>query len=89
MLSKRPRSGRLAVRRARARLLPDGQTLSSLLETPEANLSKALRQRKGVYTPAVNRRHGRVGHVLQGRFKVILLERESYLPELRISGLFR
>ena len=45
-----------------------------LLETPEANLSKALRQLNGVFTQAFNRRHGRVGHVLQGRFKAILVE---------------
>jgi len=53
-----------------------------LLETPEGNLSKALRQLNGVYTQAFNRRHGRVGHVLQGRFKAILVERDSYLLEL-------
>jgi len=53
-----------------------------LLETPEANLSKALRQLNGVYTQAFNRRHGKVGHVLQGRFKAILVERDSYLLEL-------
>jgi putative transposase len=53
-----------------------------LLETPQANLSKALRQLNGVYTQAFNRRHGRVGHVLQGRFKAILVDKDSYLLEL-------
>ena len=53
-----------------------------LLETPEANLSKAMRQLNGVYTQAFNRRHGKVGHVLQGRFKAILVDRDSYLLEL-------
>lgn len=53
-----------------------------LVETPEANLSKAMRQLNGVYTQAFNRRHQRVGHVLQGRFKAILVDRESYLLEL-------
>jgi REP element-mobilizing transposase RayT len=53
-----------------------------LLETPEGNLSKALRQLNGVYTQAFNRRHGRVGHVLQGRFKASLVDRDSYLLEL-------
>lgn len=53
-----------------------------VVETPEANLSKAMRQLNGVYTQAFNRRHGRVGHVLQGRFKAILVERDSYLLEL-------
>jgi REP element-mobilizing transposase RayT len=53
-----------------------------LLETPEANLSKALRQLNGVYTQAFNRRHSKVGHVLQGRFKAILVDQDSYLLEL-------
>ena len=53
-----------------------------LIETKEANLSKAIRQLNGVYTQAFNRRHGRVGHVMQGRFKSILVDRDSYLLEL-------
>ncbi len=53
-----------------------------VVETPEANLSNAMRQLNGVYTQAFNRRHGRVGHVLQGRFKAIVVDRESYLLEL-------
>ena len=53
-----------------------------LIETPKANLSKGMRQLNGVYTQGFNRRHGRVGHVLQGRFKSILIEKESYLLEL-------
>lgn len=53
-----------------------------VVETPEANLSKAMRQLNGVYTQAFNRRHGRVGHVLQGRFKAIIVDRDSYLVEL-------
>ncbi|MFO0700346.1 MAG: transposase [Nitrospira sp.] len=53
-----------------------------LVETPEANLSKGMRQLNGVYTQAFNRRHHRVGHVLQGRFKAIVVDRESYLLEL-------
>ncbi|MBS0184614.1 MAG: transposase [Nitrospira sp.] len=53
-----------------------------VVETPDANLSKAMRQLNGVYTQAFNRRHGRVGHVLQGRFKAIVVDRDSYLLEL-------
>jgi REP element-mobilizing transposase RayT len=53
-----------------------------LLETPDANLSKAMRQLNSVYTQAFNRRHGRVGHVLQGRFKSIVVDRDAYLLEL-------
>ena len=53
-----------------------------LVETPDANLSKGMHQLNGVYTQYVNRRHGRVGHLFQGRFKGILVERDSYLLEL-------
>jgi hypothetical protein len=53
-----------------------------LVETPEGNLSKGMRQWNGVYTQRFNRRQGRVGHVFQGRYKAILVEKESYLLEL-------
>ncbi len=46
------------------------------------NLSRGMRHLNGVYTQAFNRRHMRVGHVLQGRFKSILVEKESHLLEL-------
>ena len=51
-----------------------------LIETPDANLSKGMRQLNGVYTQWFNRAHGRVGHVFQGRYKAILVEKESYCP---------
>ena len=53
-----------------------------MVETPEANLSRGMRQLNGVYTQISNRRHGRVGHLFQGRFKAVLVEKESYLLEL-------
>jgi putative transposase len=53
-----------------------------LLETREANLSKGMRQLNGVYTQRVNRTHQRVGHLFQGRFKGILVQKETYLLEL-------
>lgn len=53
-----------------------------LIETPHGNLSAGMRQLNGIYTQRFNRRHGRVGHVFQGRFKAILVEKESYLLEL-------
>ena len=52
------------------------------IETPEGNLSQGARQLHGVYTQQANRRQGRVGHVLQGRYKAILVEKDSYLLEL-------
>ena len=53
-----------------------------LIETPEANLSRGMRQINGVYTQAYNRKHRRPGHVFQGRYKAIVVEKESYLFEL-------
>ena len=53
-----------------------------VVETPDANLSKGMRQLNGVYTQMTNRRHGLVGHLFQGRFKAILVERDAYLLEL-------
>jgi putative transposase len=53
-----------------------------LVETPQANLSRGMRQLNGVYTQSVNRRHRRVGHLFQGRFTGILVQRETYLLEL-------
>jgi putative transposase len=53
-----------------------------LIETPEANLSEGMRHLNGVYTQAFNRRHDRVGHVLQGRYTSIVVEKERHLLEL-------
>ena len=53
-----------------------------LIETPEANLGRGMRQLNGVYTQRYNRRHRNVGHLFQGRYKAILVERDSYLLEL-------
>ncbi len=53
-----------------------------LAETPEPNLSRGMRQLNGVYTQRVNLRHERTGHVFQGRFKGILVERDRHLLEL-------
>lgn len=53
-----------------------------LVETLEANLSRAMKQINGVYSQSFNRRHDRVGHLFQGRFKALLVERDSYLVEL-------
>lgn len=53
-----------------------------LIETIDPTLSRGMRQLNGVYTQAFNRRHNRVGHVFQGRFKAILVEKEAHLLEL-------
>jgi putative transposase len=53
-----------------------------LFETLEANLSQAMRQLNGLYSQYFNWRHSTVGHVFQGRYKAILVQKESYLLEL-------
>ena len=53
-----------------------------VVETVEGNLSADMRQLNGIYTQWHNRTHSRVGHVFQGRFKAVIVQRESYLLEL-------
>ncbi|MFC2091480.1 transposase [Elusimicrobiota bacterium] len=53
-----------------------------LIETPDGNLSISMRYLNGVYTQKFNRKNNKVGHVFQGRFKSILVDKESYLLEL-------
>ena len=53
-----------------------------LIETIEGNLSQGMRQLNGVYTQKSNRKHSRVGHVFQGRYKAIVVQKDSYLLEL-------
>ena len=53
-----------------------------LVERSSANLGRGMRQINGVYTQRFNRAHGRAGHVFQGRYKAILVEKQAYLLEL-------
>lgn len=53
-----------------------------VVETVEANLSAGMRQLNGLYTQRFNRRHGQVGHLFQGRYKAILVQKEAHLLEL-------
>ena len=53
-----------------------------LLETPRANLSTALHDLNTAYTNYFNRRHDRVGHLFQGRYRGIVVEKDPYLLEL-------
>ncbi|MBI3755201.1 MAG: transposase [Deltaproteobacteria bacterium] len=53
-----------------------------LIETPDGNLSIGMRQLNGVYTQTFNRRHRRTGHLFQGRFKAILIQKDSHLLEV-------
>jgi putative transposase len=53
-----------------------------VVETVDGNLSLGMRHLNGVYTQSYNRRHNRGGHVFQGRFKSILVDRDAYLLAL-------
>ena len=53
-----------------------------LIETRTPSLSKGMQMLNGTYTQTFNRTHNRAGHVFQGRFKGILVEKDSYLLEL-------
>jgi REP element-mobilizing transposase RayT len=53
-----------------------------LVETPSAGLGRAMRDVNGVYTQAFNSRHRTVGHLFQGRYKAILVERDAHMLEL-------
>jgi putative transposase len=53
-----------------------------LIETPDGNLSVGMRQLNGLYTQDFNRRYHRVGHVFQGRYRAIVIEKESHLLEV-------
>ena len=54
-----------------------------VLHTRQANISRLMRHVNAVYSQVFNRRHCVVGHVFQGQFKAILVDRDAYLLELR------
>jgi len=53
-----------------------------LIEIGNPGLSKGMKYLNGVYSQYFNRQHDRVGHLFQGRYKAILVEKDSYLQEL-------
>jgi putative transposase len=53
-----------------------------LIETPDGNLSIGMRQLNGIYTQLFNKRHERTGHLLQGRYNAILVQKDRYLLEV-------
>lgn len=52
-----------------------------VIETVDGTLSKGMRQLNGVYTQKFNWNHNKVGHIFQGRYKAILIERDTHLLE--------
>ncbi len=53
-----------------------------LVKTPKGNLSQFMRHFNISYTSTFNKRHNRVGHLYQGRYKAFLIEEHSYLMEI-------
>jgi REP-associated tyrosine transposase len=53
-----------------------------LAETPLGNLAEFMRHFNITYTGYFNRKHRRVGHLYQGRYKSILVDKEVYLSVL-------
>lgn len=53
-----------------------------MIETPDGNLALGMRQLNGVYTQARNKRYNKTGHLFQGRYKAILIQKDSHLLEV-------
>lgn len=53
-----------------------------VMETGDATLAKGMQSLNGVYSQSYNQRHRRVGHLFQGRYGSILVDKEAYLLEL-------
>lgn len=53
-----------------------------LIETPVPNLSDGMRHLNGVYSQRFNRKTVRVGHLMQGRYTSLLVDKDSYLLTL-------
>src|ERR1019366_3668191 len=53
-----------------------------VLQTPEPNLSKRMQWLNSAYANWFNRVHGRCGHLFQGRFKALLIDREAYFADV-------
>ena len=53
-----------------------------LLETPSANLPQIMRHINGAYTTYFNIKRARSGHLFQGRYKAILVDKDQYAKEL-------
>ena len=53
-----------------------------LVETTRPNLSRGMHSLNARYSQYFNRRHERSGHLLEGRFKAILVQKEAHLLEI-------
>ncbi len=56
-----------------------GNHYHAVVETPDGNLSDAMQLVNGAFTQESNRRHQRIGHLLHGRFKSVIIGDDTYL----------
>lgn len=56
-----------------------GNHFHGIVTTPNGNLSEFMQQLEGQFARYINRRHGYVGHVFQGRFGGVLIENDVHL----------
>jgi putative transposase len=53
-----------------------------MVETPKANISQTMQNINTSYTVYINKKHRRSGHLFQGRFKGIIVDKDEYLGTL-------
>lgn len=53
-----------------------------LIETIEANLARGMQRLNSIYSTRFNKVHNKIGHLFQGRYKGIIVDRDNYLLEL-------
>ena len=53
-----------------------------LIETKDSNLSQIMKRLLGLYTVRFNRRHKRLGHLFQGRYKALIVDKDAYFLQL-------
>ena len=59
-----------------------GNHYHAVVQTRQPNLSRLMRHINGVYTQTYNRRHAKVGHLFQGRFKAVMVQEDAYFLEV-------
>lgn len=53
-----------------------------LIETKDSNLSQVMKRLLGLYTVRFNRKHKRLGHLFQGRYKALIVDKDAYFLQL-------
>ena len=56
-----------------------GNHYHAVIETTDCDVSDAMHFVNGVFTQASNLRHGRTGHLFEGRFRSVMIDNDVYL----------